>query len=440
MTTDVNFHFYFLFCFSLTCIATAFILDQPIPGSDVINKTDGSFNVRNYRDYYLRAEKVLWDYLPLQENVVDSYTEYLEDTLKNKNNRVGSKYLKYVYKLYTDGNFTQEIKSPPSFGYVGPLLRVEVGEVMRIHFRNDVDMPVSVHPHGVKYTKINEGAQYMDGTNGASKSDDGVPQGTDYLYTWELTSDFSPRDDDPSCIPFAYHSHVDPEKEVNSGLVGLLLVCKQVLTERCISYKIVSPMASALDGGRAWWRNPKLLRNFLGTLRADGTRSDVDSEQVLYFDSIDEGATWLTDENLKRCGDPDECKRLYESGDPDFEESLKKDSINGIIMQLNFLNDLRLTEMGLTELQRSGKKQYKLIYKKLTENSRNSVNGYMYANLPNLTVCAGDRVAWYIFSLSAEIHTVNRDRYLASDVSRNGNGGAESGHVARAVYELGTQH
>ena len=55
----------------------------------------------------------------------------------------------------------------------------------------------------------------------------------------------------------------------------------------------------------------------------------MDHELVLYYDSIDEGASWLVDENLKRCGNPDECKRLYETGDPDFAESLKKDSING---------------------------------------------------------------------------------------------------------------
>ena len=67
----------------------------------------------------------------------------------------------------------------------------------------------------------------------------------------------------------------------------------------------------------------------LGTLRADGHRADVDHELVLYYDSIDEGASWLVDDNLKRCGNPDECKRLYETGDPDFAESLKKDSING---------------------------------------------------------------------------------------------------------------
>ena len=55
----------------------------------------------------------------------------------------------------------------------------------------------------------------------------------------------------------------------------------------------------------------------------------MDQELVLYFDSIDEGQSLILEENLQRCGDPDECKRLLEDGDADFEESLKKDSING---------------------------------------------------------------------------------------------------------------
>jgi retron-type reverse transcriptase len=55
----------------------------------------------------------------------------------------------------------------------------------------------------------------------------------------------------------------------------------------------------------------------------------VDKEFMLYFDSINEGESWLLDENLKRCQDPAECKRLLDAADPDFEESLKKDSING---------------------------------------------------------------------------------------------------------------
>ncbi|XP_052788746.1 ferroxidase HEPHL1-like [Mya arenaria] len=310
---------------------------KPVPGSSpqAYNWTalpecklrEQTLTVRNYRDYFLRAEKITWDYLPLNSSTSGFGDEHIKKTLETKANRIGSKYSKFVFRLYTDGNYTQEIKSPASQGYVGPLLRGEVGEVIRVRFRNDIHIPVSVHPHGVRYTKVNEGALYADGTNATSKVDDGVSPGSEYTYVWELTSDFAPRDDDPSCMPFAYHSHVDPDKEINSGLVGLLVVCKQ------------------------------------GMLSAAGSRNDVDSEHVLYFDSILEGNSWLVAENLKRCVDPDECKRLYESGDEKFKMSLMKDSING----------------------------------------------YMFGNLPNLTVCAGERVAWYIFSLSAELHTFNID-------------------------------
>ncbi|WAQ95692.1 HEPHL-like protein, partial [Mya arenaria] len=188
---------------------------------------------------------------------------HIKKTLETKANRIGSKYSKFVFRLYTDGNYTQEIKSPASQGYVGPLLRGEVGEVIRVRFRNDIHIPVSVHPHGVRYTKVNEGALYADGTNATSKVDDGVSPGSEYTYVWELTSDFAPRDDDPRM------------------------------------------------------------------LSAAGSRNDVDSEHVLYFDSILEGNSWLVAENLKRCVDPDECKRLYESGDEKESEKYFAKTYNG---------------------------------------------------------------------------------------------------------------
>ncbi|XP_045213557.2 ferroxidase HEPHL1-like [Mercenaria mercenaria] len=307
-------------CFCIILLQIKCHLAFVVPGQ----RTEG-FEVRNYRNYYLQAEKVEWDYLPYQQNLVDFYDKYLNDTLINQANRVGSKYTKYVYKRYTDGNYTQEIPTHQSFGYVGPLLHGEVGEVIRVHFRNKVDRPVSVHPHGVRYDKLNEGALYTDNTKQNYHVDDSVQPGSEITLTWKLTSDFSPRDGDPNCIPFAYHPHVDPDREINAGLLGLVIVCKQ------------------------------------GILNNNNKRTDVDKEFMLYFDSINEGESWLVDENLKRCQDPAECKRLYDSGDPDFEESLKKDS----------------------------------------------VNGYMYGNMPDLDICDGDKVAWYIFSLSAELHPVN---------------------------------
>lgn len=37
--------------------------------------SSGGFEVRNYRDYYIQAEKIEWDYLQYQQNLVDFYDE-----------------------------------------------------------------------------------------------------------------------------------------------------------------------------------------------------------------------------------------------------------------------------------------------------------------------------------------------------------------------------
>ena len=67
----------------------------------------------------------------------------------------------------------------------------------------------------------------MDNTKPADKVEDQVQTGHNVTLLWKLTADFAPKDDDPSCLPFAYHSHNNPDMEVNAGLLGLLLVCKQ---------------------------------------------------------------------------------------------------------------------------------------------------------------------------------------------------------------------
>ena len=67
----------------------------------------------------------------------------------------------------------------------------------------------------------------MDNTKPVDKVEDRVQKGQNVTVLWKLTADFAPKDDDPNCLPFAYHSHNNPDREVNSGLLGILLVCKQ---------------------------------------------------------------------------------------------------------------------------------------------------------------------------------------------------------------------
>lgn len=57
---------------------------------------------------------------------------------------------------------------------------------------------------------------------------------------------------------------------------------------------------------------------FQGTLRADGSRKDVDREFVLYADVVNETNSWLIEESLKRCGNPDRCRQLFNEKNPQF--------------------------------------------------------------------------------------------------------------------------
>jgi coagulation factor V (labile factor) len=42
-------------------------------------------------------------------------------------------------------------------GLLGPTLYAEVGDVIKVHFRNKADKPLSIHPQGIKYSKFSEG-------------------------------------------------------------------------------------------------------------------------------------------------------------------------------------------------------------------------------------------------------------------------------------------
>ena len=85
------------------------------------------------------------------------FSRYLNDTLVNKADRIGSQYYKYVYKRYNNYLFNKEKPSPAYHGLLGPLMKAEVGEVIRLYFWNGCDHPVSIHPHGVRYKKKHEG-------------------------------------------------------------------------------------------------------------------------------------------------------------------------------------------------------------------------------------------------------------------------------------------
>lgn len=90
-----------------------------------------------------------------------------------------------------------------NLGIPGPVLRAEVGDTVRVHFRNNDQhyrWPHSMHPHGVVYTPENDGGWMADDPQRPGTA---VPYGSSYTYTWVCH---------PSSVgTWPYHDHSVPQ-------------------------------------------------------------------------------------------------------------------------------------------------------------------------------------------------------------------------------------
>ncbi|XP_069140147.1 hephaestin-like protein [Argopecten irradians] len=256
----------------------------------------GYSDEEHVRRFYLAAVEIEWNYAPDGLNLVTDDLSVAVTKLNNSDDRIGPIYRKVVYKQFTDERYEDEVISPSYLGYLGPILRAEIGDTLEIHFKNMASgRNYSIHPHGVLYDKTAEGALYVDGTNSTFKKDDGVPPGGSHVYIWNVTSNFGPLRSDENCVSWAYHSHVSPVKDINTGLVGCLLTCKR------------------------------------GVLYRNGTRSDVHDEFVIYTENVDENDSWKIQENLNICGNASRCVELIQNKDASFTQSNLMPAINGFM-------------------------------------------------------------------------------------------------------------
>lgn len=88
-------------------------------------------------------------------------------------NRIGGVYLKALYREFEDSNFTvqkERTAEEEHLGFLGPVIRAEVGDTIEVVFKNKASRNYSIHAQGVYYNKCNEGALYNDGSTGESYS------------------------------------------------------------------------------------------------------------------------------------------------------------------------------------------------------------------------------------------------------------------------------
>jgi FtsP/CotA-like multicopper oxidase with cupredoxin domain len=270
------------------------------------------------RTYFIAADEVDWDYTPRGRNLAGiPHAENAEDESGGApRHRI---YHKAIYREYTDATFKTLLVRPQQWehlGILGPLIRAEVGDSIRVTFKNNTHLSVTMHPHGLEYKKDSEGALYSDGTAGTVKADDRILPGGTYTYIWTAPERSGPAAMDESSVLWMYHSHFVESTDINTGLIGPIIVTAR------------------------------------GSARPDGSPKDVDREFITDFALFDETDSWF-----------------FEGNDHKNARAIRSKTANPILREQNTLY---------------------------------TINGYIEANLPLLTMKKGERVRWYLLSNSNE--------------------------------------
>jgi manganese oxidase len=247
---------------ALVTVLIALLVACPWVRGDSEVKSSGKL-----RTYYIAADQVTWDYAPGGINRITGqpFGDAESFWVASGPRQVGKVVQKALYREYTDATFTQLKPRPKQWehlGFLGPLIRAEVGDTIRVTFKNNLTFPVSMHPHGVFYQKNSEGALYHDGSE--NDSNQAVPPGVTYIYTWPVPERAGPAPDDMSSVLWMYHSHVNEIADTNAGLVGPMIITAR------------------------------------GMAKPDGTPKDVDREFVIAFSSMLEGESPYLQENIDR--------------------------------------------------------------------------------------------------------------------------------------------
>lgn len=219
------------------------------------------------RTYYVAADEVDWNYAPADHDHMTGkpYDERARYYTEKGPQRIGPIYRKAVYHEYTDASFTTMKPRPAAWehlGVLGPVIRGEVGDTIKVVFKNNARFPFSVHAHGVTYDEASAGV-------------DPVQPGATFTSTWNVDPRAGPQPGEPSSKLWLYHSHVNEQRDVAAGLVGPMLISAK------------------------------------GTTKPDGTPKDIDREFVVILYTLDEQQSLYLDDNIERHIDsPDTLRKV----------------------------------------------------------------------------------------------------------------------------------
>uniref|UniRef100_A0AAQ6INU1 F5/8 type C domain-containing protein n=1 Tax=Anabas testudineus TaxID=64144 RepID=A0AAQ6INU1_ANATE len=210
----------------------------------------------NVKTYFIAAEEVEWDYAGYGQRQEKSDQSMREMTT----------FTKVVFRGYMDSSFsTPDVRGEldEHLGILGPVIKAEVGQSIIVVFRNNANRPYSIHPNGVSYTKQSEGLSYDDGSQSWYEYDNEVQPNTTFTYSWKVSSSVGPLQDESNCRTWAYYSGVNPERDIHSGLIGPLLVCREgTLDRNVLDTREFVLLFMTFDESQSWYyeKNSELIQ------------------------------------------------------------------------------------------------------------------------------------------------------------------------------------
>lgn len=239
--------------------------------------------------YYIAADEIQWNYAPHGRNLTGTPVSEMEGGPSLRT------YRKAIYREYTDATFRALKPRPPQWehlGILGPLIRAEVGDVVKIVFKNNTSIHCGMHPHGLAYDKASEGAAYGSRETSDAGKGDAVEPRKMYNYAWTVPERSGPGPMDGNSVVWMYHSHFVESRDMNTGLIGPIIVTAR------------------------------------GASKADGAPRGIDREFVTLFSVFDESQSWYFEANRNDQERPREDLRL---ADPAVRQRYLVYSINGFV-------------------------------------------------------------------------------------------------------------
>jgi len=231
---------------------------------------------------------VFWNYTPIANPLPVGAT-----WLQQSANTIGAVNKKAVFVQYSDSTFTSRLNKSATWehtGILGPVIRAEVGDIIQVTFKNNLgSVPLSFLVHGLAYDSSSSGSVI-------------VSPGSQHSYSFHVPSRAGPGPEDASSVLWLYHSSANVTSDINSGLIGPIIITKSGMS----------------------------------TSGSDLKPQDVDKEFIAFFSVFDENDSHYLNDNIQ----------TFTSGNVEqttaFIESNQKHTINGLMF--NNVDGLTMTQ------------------------------------------------------------------------------------------------